>query len=395
MDIGHTSPNQSSVGLGNSNQIWQWKVVFNFVSLVGFFLLIVPVMGLLLKLPVFKWAVSHKNDTVPMGSDGGSKLFYWIILLVSSAIPAFLIPTFLERRADELLNLRNTSLIIGGIFLVVGTYFFVRYHQSGDDNSKANLKLKFWGGGGVVIAALCGVTALLSDTSASIMNTTGFFVAPSINTIGYWAIMSAAIASVFLAFMYYFARKPLGATPANYGLSVKIDTILASFLTAVVGVALVYAVLFITEAIFRVDGRIWTIGIRIFTFEHVLALFRYAPFLFVFYFVNTIAVCANTRGKKFGDLIAVFTNAGFILIWVAIQYIILFSTGVAWHPSMALNSILLFALIPILSVAAVYARRLYEKTNNVFLAAFTNTIFLTMITIANTAVFWNMGRTIT
>jgi len=57
---------------------------------------------------------------------------------------------------------------------------------------------------------------------------------------------------------------------------------------------------------------------------------------------------------------------------------------------MALYTILLFALIPCLAIAAVYVRKLYEKTNNVYLAAFTNTMFFTMIVIAITAVFWNM-----
>ena len=68
----------------------------------------------------------------------------------------------------------------------------------------------------------------------------------------------------------------------------------------------------------------------------------------------------------------------------------LFITGTAMYPDMALNAILLFALIPCLGVAAVYARKLYEKTNNVYLASFTNTILFTMITCANTAMFWNL-----
>jgi hypothetical protein len=65
-------------------------------------------------------------------------------------------------------------------------------------------------------------------------------------------------------------------------------------------------------------------------------------------------------------------------------------TGVALYPTQALNGILLFALVPCLIIAAVYARKLFEKTNNVWLAAFVNTLLFTMVTVANTVLFWNL-----
>ena len=37
-----------------------------------------------------------------------------------------------------------------------------------------------------------------------------------------------------------------------------------------------------------------------------------------------------------------------------------------------------------------YAKKLFEKTHNVWLAAFINTMLFTMITVANTVMFWNM-----
>jgi len=43
-----------------------------------------------------------------------------------------------------------------------------------------------------------------------------------------------------------------------------------------------------------------------------------------------------------------------------------------------------------LGIAGVYARKLFEETGNVWLAAFLNAILFTMITAANTAMFWNL-----
>ncbi|MCL2378194.1 MAG: alpha/beta hydrolase [Defluviitaleaceae bacterium] len=371
--------------LHNQNQIWQWKVAFNFITLIGYFMMVVPVMGLLLKLPFLKLAVTKKHEPVPLGDKGCHKVFYWVVIAVSALLPAYLIPMLMERRVNELAVFRNVLIVLAVLFLAAGVCFYVLHHAK--DNCE---KCRIWGAGGVIMAALFGVVALMANLSGSIMNLTGFFVAPAVNTIGYWAIMCGVIAAAVLTFIYFLSKKHHGAGPGNYGLKVSADAVAASFVTAFAGIILVYALLFIMQAIFVVDGRVWTLAIRTFTFEHVLALFRYAPFFLVFYFFNAIAVSANTMGRKWGNVIAVVLNVGGIVLWVAIQYIVLFATGTAWYPTMALNAILLFALIPCLAIAAIYARKLYEKTNNVFLAAFTNTIFFTMIVIANTAVFWNM-----
>ena len=144
------------------------------------------------------------------------------------------------------------------------------------------------------------------------------------------------------------------------------------------------------QAIFVVDGRIWTLAIRAMSWEGFLAALRYMPAFLVFYFFNTIAITANAQGRKRGIKIAICMNIGGLVLWLAIQYITLFSTGVAWYPTMALNAILLIGLVPCLAVAAVYAYKLYQKTNNVYLAAALNTMFFTLIILVNTAVFWNM-----
>ena len=372
--------------LNNQNQMWQFKVVFNFITMIGYFLLVVPVMSLLLKLPFLKLAVTQKYAPVPVGDKGYHKILYWVVIAISAIIPAYLIPMLMERRVDELAVFRNILLGLAVLAFVAGIVSYVLHHA----RDKCE-KCRIWGAGGVIVAAILAVVALMASLSGNIMSLSGFFVAPSVNTIGYWAIMCGVIAAAVMAFIYFLSKKHHGAGPGNYGLKVSADAVAASLVTAVAGIILVYVVLFIMQAIFVVDGRVWTLAIRTFTFEHVLAFLRYAPFFLVFYFFNTIAVNANTNGRKWGNIIGITLNIGGILLWVIIQYVVLFATGTAWYPTMALNTILLFALIPCLAIAAVYARMLYEKTNNVFLAAFTNTIFFTMIVIANTAVFWNMG----
>ncbi|MEI3249008.1 MAG: hypothetical protein V8R95_00955 [Faecalibacterium sp.] len=54
----------------------------------------------------------------------------------------------------------------------------------------------------------------------------------------------------------------------------------------------------------------------------------------------------------------------------------------------ALGGILLFALVPSLAIASCLAKYLYKKTGSVYVAAFLNTILMTMMTVANTAIYF-------
>jgi len=364
------------------NQIWQWKVLFNFITMIGYFMLIIPLAGALLKLPFFKLAVSEKQDPVPMGNKPKHKVIYWIAIAVGALLPAYLIPMLMERRVSELVIMGNIALGAAVGTLALSIWAFA--------TAKGCEKKKTIGTGGLVTSAIFVVIQLITANPTNVLNLSANFMAPAVNTIGYWAIMSGVITALILTLTHFDLKAFLGARAGNYGLVAKGEVIVASLATAVVTLVIIYILVFLMQLIFVVDARIWTLAIRSLTGEHILAALRYMPFFFIFYFFNTIAVNANTQGRKFGILIAITLNIGGLVLWLAIQYGVLFSTGVAWYPTMALNAILLFALVPCLAIAAVYANKLYTKTNNVYLAAFINTMFFTLIILANTAVFWNM-----
>ena len=198
------------------------------------------------------------------------------------------------------------------------------------------------------------------------------------------------IALIVTMFFYAVTKKKEGMTIESYGIKANGRTILASLGTAVFGVAILYAVLFLIQAVFGTDFRFWTMAVRTFKPEFLVVALRYLPFFFIYYLINAVTLNVNTRGRKNGYLMAVGLNIGGLILWMALQYGMDFVTGVSMMPMQALNGILLIATIPCLAVAAMYARKLFEKTNNVWLAAFTNTILFTLITVTNTAMFWNM-----
>ena len=68
------------------------------------------------------------------------------------------------------------------------------------------------------------------------------------------------------------------------------------------------------------------------------------------------------------------------------QYISLFSTGVAVNDGSALSGIMLVAIVPTLSIAAIVSRNLYKRTGNIWAPTTLNAVLMTTMTLANTMV---------
>lgn len=374
---GVTSPNQANANLDPNNQVWQWKEFFNMIALIGFFLLILPLAELLLKLPFLKKAITEKTAPVAAATSSGGKALYWMTIVFSAMIPAILFPTLMDKQDANIGALLTTACLLV-VFGIIAAAFGAR------DKNKNVMH------GGIAVAVVSLVGALVFGFAENILALSPYFVEPTVNQIGYWAVVSGLIALLITVAYYYFNKKEAGTTFASYGVSLKPVAIAASLVVALVIVAVGYGLLYLMQALFGVDFRIWTLAVRTFKPEHLIVTLRYAPFFLFYYFINTVALNANTRGRKMGYLISILLNVGGLILWVVAQYGLDFITGVGMCPGQALNGILLFALIPCLAIAAVYARKLYEKTNNVWLAAFLNTTLFTLITCANTALFWNM-----
>ena len=57
-----------------------------------------------------------------------------------------------------------------------------------------------------------------------------------------------------------------------------------ALLLAVVVVAVGYGLLFLVDAIFKTDFRIWTFAFKTFEGDHLAASLIYIPFFFIYYF---------------------------------------------------------------------------------------------------------------
>ena len=365
------------------NQIWQWKEFFNCVALVGFFLLFLPLIQLLVKIPFLKKTVSAEIEPVAEAKTGPGKALAWFGIAAGALIPAIFFGAIMTKDA--------TLPILGYVaaaFAVIGAAIALWGFLTGKDTQ--DTKKKGFTFGGIAVAVVSALLFVLFFFAESIVKLGAFFIEPTVNQIAYWAMVSGLVTALIAALFYYFIKRPEGTKLESYGINKNYVSIAAGLVTAILAVVIGYAVLFITKAIFGVDYRFWTLAVRTFKFEHLRTSLRYMPLFLVYYFFNAVAINANTRVRKHGNLIAVLMNIGGLVLWVALQYIKLYVTGTAMWPAQSLNGILLFALIPCLAIAAVYARKLAQKTNNIWLGAFLNTILFTVIACANTAMFWNL-----
>jgi dienelactone hydrolase len=374
---GVTSPNQTNADLASGNQIWWLKEAGNFIALIGFFLMFVPLISLLLKAPFLSKAVTGTIATVSAPSTGKQKSVYWVAVAFSTLIPAILFPTFMDKQAGGLDTLSVISLILLGLSVLGAVIGF-------------SMKKGSIGVGSAVTGVVSLVMWLVFHNADSIVKLGSYFNEPTTNQIVYWAIGMALIITFITIAFHYFSKKDAGTTFSSYGISLNPVTIVSSLCTAIAAVVIGYLILFALQAVFGTDFRIWVLAVRTFKIEHFITALRYIPFFLIYYFVSTVALNANTRGQKGGYLLSIILNVGGLFLWLVAQYGKDFITGVALYPGQALNGILLFALVPSLALAAVYARKVFEKTNNVWLASFLNTLLFTMIAVANTALFWNL-----
>lgn len=361
------APAGSDIPAGS--QIWVWKEFFNCVALVGFFLLMVPLCLLLARLPFLKKAVAEERPAITPAKKGQG----WIVLAavaLGTFIPAIFFGSFMDKK-PVLAILAYVSL--AAALLGVIAVFAMK-------KSKSLLYMSLFA------LILAGVLYF----AKSLIIFGSYFVSATANQILFWGIVSGLLTAVITTGVYACMKKPDGTVFAAYGIQKSPAVILASLLTALLAVLIGYALLFLMQALFGVDFRVWTLAVRTVKAENVIAALRYLPFFFIYYFANAVAIGANTRGRKCGWLLGAAMNVLGLVIWVALQYGLLFARGVSLEPDQALNGILLFALIPCLALAGIYANRLSEKTNNMWLPAFLNTILFTMITLGNTAIFWNL-----
>ncbi len=361
-----------------TSQVWQWKEFFECVAIIGFILFILSVALVLIDLPFFKNAKTGEIAVPKNNTAGAFKIASYAILALAILLPGLFFIGLYDGNAG------NKNILFWGeiIVSVASIALAVMGYLKKDENQKRYLI------GGC--AALIGGLGLALILKNSLYPSGKTWSAPVVNSVAVWTIGCAAIALVVMSFVYNAFKAKDGVGLANYGVVLKPMAIIASICTAVCSVVAGYIVLFIIDGIFKTDFRIWTFTFKTFDANIIPAILRYLPTFIVFYLISTASITINTNGTKraWGYILAILLNAGGIILWLAVQYLTLFGSGVGFYPSAALSGIVLVAMVPTLSIAACISRALYKRTGNIWTPAIINALLMTIMTVANTTVYF-------
>lgn len=385
-------------------QTWWLKEAFECVALIALMGAVIPALSLLLKVPFFaKVKTEEEKDVVEenteetlktqeVASVKGKKVGLVLVALFTSIIPAWFFPQFIYKTGlTPFVSLAEYVIRICILAAVAGwlIYAAVRMVKGDENEEKARNVATGITKGAVVIGAAALLLRFVATEVVNSLSTGYFFNAPTANSIAYWAIISAAISVLVLTIVHYAAKKREGSTIASYGLKASFVQVAMALLISVILFVGLYLVVFLIEWIFNTDFRLWVYAVKSFKWHHFVTFLKYVPIYFIYYFVNSIVVAANTKDVKGwkGYVYALALNIGGLVLFIGLQYGKLFLTGTAAVPNLALEGILLFGLVPSLAIAAIFAKKFAEKTNNIWTSAFFNTFLFTMIAIANTAIY--------
>ena len=386
-------------------QSWWLKEGFECIGLAGMFLAVVAGLAYIATLPFFNKVVTAEVNEVSAPTGVRAKLMK-AFLVVSCFTTAYLYPVMRLGVSKTSVSDSGTitepyfgglnayidavkylMIIAAVVLLAAGIAHFVIKAIKGEDEQSSKVLGNVVIGGIAVFAASFFTYWTLTNTFFADAT---YYNEDYTTVIARWALVSTGLNLISLTIAHFLSKKNDGYTCANYGLKATWKQILIALLIAVILVSGVYVLTFAIEALLRVDFRVWTYAIKPFGGRHFIAFLKYLPVFFLFYLVLGVSVIANTGHDKTwkGTLKAVLIAALPVAILLGVHYGMLFATGTAKWPTLALDMILMWAIVPTLAVAAWIVRKSYVKTGNVWTGAFICALLFTLMQVANTVIYF-------
>lgn len=380
------------VETGSTGQVWWLKEAFTLLGLLALFAMIFPLFTFGTKFPVFNFILKEEEEEKELEETTkeiktSSELTYLkvIIIVFATFLSAYFLRVFMDRTAELAVVADAMYYLLGAVaFLVVSVWVGALVKENNETAIKTAQRVTMYG---IAIAFVALVYRWFLNNPTLITEAT-YWSAPSINSIVYWAVASGGL--IYLIVLGTSGLFNINQNVSNpFGLKASFKQVIGSLIVAICLTTVLLFLVALVEWIFLTDFRFYTYAVKIFNSHQFVAALRYMPVFFIYYLAAAMTVYVNTRNMKNwkGDLLAAFLLAGPVLVFLVVQYRTLYNTGVALYPTFSLNAILALGLIPTLSIVGIISRRFTEKTGNVWTAVFFNTIFFTLITLANTAVY--------
>lgn len=303
--------------IDSSKQVWPFMAAFECIGLIGFFMLMFPLVALLSDTKLFAPIKKRIDEPASLASLKDPKeIIVLLLTLAASAIFSF--------------------------------YSYIKMYPLGNTLINVEIFAANDVPNGIGIWSLaCGAFAIF------------------MLLVGY-------------ALRYVFSIKS-DRKPANPFAVAKIDSVSQFLLTtlfALTVVVLMYVPVYVARYVFNADFRICSFIIMAAEFGKLPLVFcKYVPLWLCFYIPNAICI-AGARYKDVPDwftaLLFAIGNSIALIVFLFKQYGTLFETGALWNGSCAMAGIVAFAIVPCLFFAAFSARYIHKKTGNIWAAGFIN-----------------------
>lgn len=257
----------------------------------------------------------------------------------------------------------------------------------------------FWFWGAILITAAVSLFSLFPiATYVNTGDVCTWLPIIQARALGLWGTLSGVVTLLIAFLNYHFYSKKRGFDLRERGILLPKGTIWKTILLAVIAVCSAYAFVFVADYFFKTDFRFWTLAARAFESDKVPYILTSLPLFLMYYIPNSIATNCFRYNKLGGKhewvntLVVAVTNALGVIVMLAIQYGVFVATGYSmWHADGSVKSAVgwSYAIVVILIVAPIVARKIYKKTNNPYLAGIVNGALVAILSCTSTTTVLN------
>lgn len=311
-----------------TNQVWQWKVFFNVLGLVGFAMFAVNFAILMVFTPLFS-DLRAREVIVPRPLSKGGPGWFWGSLVASAVFSAVVFLPILKAAP----GFSATRLVF---------------------RQNATLGISLWAAASGVFTLLCLFLSYKFYGKKNGMDLAETGVSMHIKKFGKTLLLGIIVCVVTYSWVFF----------ADYFF--KTDFRIWVLAAKAFGTEKALIAMFPYVELFMVYFILNSIAINAFNY-------------------NTIG-SKNGKGQWVNTAVLAVFNAIGPAVLVFLQYRHLFSTGqVLYSASQShLYIVWLFPVLVILPVSAVIARKIYKATNNPYLPGIINALLVTLLSVANT-----------
>ncbi|WP_194165513.1 alpha/beta hydrolase [Oceanobacillus sp. CFH 90083] len=325
----------------STDQIWLWKEIGTGIGLIGFFLFIPSLGLLLLSLPFFRTIVQKEPESISVINNGKDRFIYMIFFVLA---------------------------LLPSPFLYVWTTGYP-------------IDIKAMG-----------------RTVPTVFPANEIFPMPIMNGLVLFNVLSALVILLFFVVVYFTIAKRQSLGSSGLGIRLPFNEILKALLLAVVVFGSAYAFLVLAHFLFLSDFRFYVFSVKALTPEKFWILIKYIPFFAVFFITSSLTLNLTTRIKGASEwkniILILIASSGSLFILFALDYIALYTTGIKMFETIpypegttsALAGVLLWGLLFILPIAAIYARIFFRKTGSIWVGGFINSFVVTFFAMSNTVI---------